>query len=65
MNRLFDDFFRASEMPVFGRSFGLSPFGTLQQNPINPRIDVHEIEKELRICAELPGLIEKDIEVSF
>jgi HSP20 family protein len=65
MNRLFDDFFRASEMPMFGRSFGLSPFSSLQQSAIHPRIDVHETEKELRISAELPGLNEKEIDVSL
>jgi len=65
MNRLFDDFFRASEMPMFGRSFGLSPFSSLQESSIHPRIDVHETEKELRILAELPGLTEKDIDVSL
>ncbi len=56
MNRLFEDFFRASEMPFLGRSFGLSPFSSLEQNAIGPRVDVHETEKELRISAELPGL---------
>jgi len=65
MNRLFDDFFCAGDMPMFGRSFGLSPFGTLQHSAITPRIDVHETEKELRISAELPGLSEQDIEVSL
>ncbi len=65
MNRLFEDFFRASEMLFLGRSFGLSPFSSLEQNAIGPRVDVHETEKELRISAELPGLNEKEIDVSL
>jgi len=65
MNKLFDDFFRVSEMPAFSRSLALSPFGALQHGAVTPRIDVHETEKELRISAELPGLSEEDIDVSL
>lgn len=65
VNRLFDDFFRATEMPMFGRSFGLSPFSNLEESVITPRIDVHETDKELRIAAELPGLSENEIDVSL
>lgn len=66
MNRIFDDFFRSWDMPLMGRSFGdLSPFGTFEQSAAMPRIDVHETEKELRISAELPGMTEKDIDVSL
>jgi HSP20 family protein len=65
VNRLFDDFFRAAEMPMFGRTFPLSPFGDLDSGAITPRIDVHETDKELRIAAELPGLSENEIDVSL
>lgn len=64
MNRVFDDFFRACEMPLMGRSFDLSPFSNLEHSATTPRIDVHETDKELRISAELPGMNEKDIDVS-
>src|SRR5215210_8960517 len=30
-----------------------------------PHIDVSETEKELKICAELPGVTEKDVEVTL
>lgn len=65
MNRLFDDFFRVWDSPMMGASNSLSPFSTFERTDMTPRIDVHETEKELRISAELPGLIEKDIDVSL
>ncbi|MBS1992109.1 MAG: Hsp20/alpha crystallin family protein [Cyanobacteria bacterium SZAS LIN-3] len=65
VNRLFDDFFRATEMPVFGRSFGLTPFSALGETSLTPRIDFHETDKELKISAELPGLNENEIDVSL
>lgn len=65
MNHIFDDFFRSWDMPSMGHSFALSPFGTHDQSTAAPRIDVHETAKELRITAELPGMSEKDIDVSL
>lgn len=65
MNRLFDDFFRATEMPMLGRSFAFPSFSNLEQSAITPRIDVRETDKELRISAELPGLTENEIDVSL
>ncbi|HNH74433.1 MAG TPA: hypothetical protein PLF23_11680, partial [Candidatus Obscuribacter sp.] len=65
MNRVFDDFFRSWDMPTLSRSFELYPFGALENNALNPRIDVSETDKEVRISAELPGLTEKDIDVSL
>ena len=65
MNRLFEDFFRASEMPMFGPSLGFSPLSALHHGSNNPRLDVHETENELRILAELPGLNENEIDVSL
>ncbi len=64
VNSLFDDFFRATNMPVFSRAFGTS-FGMLDRNAMSMNIDVHETEKELRISAELPGLNEGEIDVSI
>ncbi len=51
MNRLFDNFFRG---------FEIEPFGTFR-----PSVNVVEDEKEIRVSAELPGIDEKDIEVSL
>lgn len=57
MNELFSDFFtgvpfRRMELPHFPGGF------------ISPDIDVSETDKAFKVAAELPGLDEKDIEVS-
>ena len=54
IDRMFDDFFG-------GR--GLAPFGG--SNAITPTVDVADNDKELVITAELPGLDEKDFEVTL
>ena len=58
MNRLFDDFFG-------GRV--LEPFGALGEgwDVFSPQVDVVETDKEIRVSAELPGLDDKDVEVSL
>jgi HSP20 family protein len=58
MNRLFDDFFG-------GRA--LEPFSTFGQgwDAFSPQVDVVETDKEIRVSAELPGLNDKDVEVSL
>lgn len=53
MNSLFDDFFSRSSLDLSGGNTGA----------FQPRIDVSENDKEVRITAELPGLDEKDVEV--
>lgn len=58
MNRLFDDAFRGFGVP--------SPLaGGFRQMPMmsSPKIDVSESDKELRVCAELPGVKPDDVEV--
>jgi HSP20 family protein len=60
MDQVFDNF--------FGRGFGLTPFsGNFMEGfgEFNPRVDVTETDQEVRITAELPGLEEKDIDVSL
>ena len=53
VDNLFDNFFNTSlGVPWQGRSFA-------------PDIDVSESEKEVRVIAELPGLDEKDVEVTL
>ncbi len=54
MNRLFDG---------FDRGFLTEPFQDRLES-FRPRVDVSETDKEIRIAAELPGMDEKDIEVS-
>jgi HSP20 family protein len=55
MNRLFDDFFRGFDVPLprFGGSGGW------------PTVEVSETDKDVQVVAELPGLDEKDVEVTL
>jgi HSP20 family protein len=55
MDRLLDGFFQGFDLDFFGgrtRSF-------------SPNIEVKENDKEIRVLAELPGLDEKDIDLSI
>lgn len=58
VNRLFDEFFG---------DFGLAPFRSLEERlpSFSPRVDVSETDAEVKVTAELPGLDEKDIEVTL
>jgi HSP20 family protein len=58
VNRLFDDFWRDFSLPGFG-SFGAFGRGAW------PRLDIAETDKEVRVTAELPGLEEKDVELTL
>ena len=59
MNRLFEDFWPEFDVPALVRgNGGLAAFRA-------PKIDVSETEKEIQVTAELPGLEEKDVEVTF
>jgi len=58
MDRLFEDFFRGFEIePFWGFESRLGRF--------SPRVNVTETDDEIRVTAELPGLDEKDIEVTL
>ena len=59
MNRLFDDVLRGGAVPAGGQSG--SQGGVL----LVPHMDVSETDKEVRIQAELPGVSEKDIDISL
>ncbi len=56
VNRMFDDFARSFWMGMPAR-FGIS--GTW------PHVEVSETDKEVKVVAELPGLEQKDIDVSL
>ena len=56
MDRLFDDAFRGFGMPGVGLGFG--------RGAAWPNIEVSETEKEIRVVAELPGLNERDVELT-
>lgn len=55
VNRLFDDFFRDFESPLFRGNFSTTW----------PALEVSDEDKEIRVVAELPGLEEKDIDLSL
>jgi len=58
VGRLFEDFFTG---------FSLRPFSSLMEDmeTFTPRIDMTEDEKAIHVHAELPGLDEKDIDISL
>ncbi len=58
MNRLVEDF--------FGQT-GLQPFGATDRfaGGFTPTLDIAENDKEVIVTAELPGLEEKDIQISI
>ena len=55
MDRLFERFFRGGMLAPFGESWGA----------FSPSVDVVETDDEIKVSAELPGLDDKDIEVSL
>ncbi len=65
IDRLFDDFFAAP----FGRLVDLEPFRRVGVFPslgdMTPQVDVRETDTAIEISAELPGMDEKDIEVTI
>lgn len=60
MNRLFDDVFRGSPGP--GSRAGTGQGGG---NFVQAHMDVSETENQIRICAELPGVSQDDVEVTL
>ena len=55
MDAMFDNFFRSFDMEPFESRLGA----------FTPKVDVVESDKEIKITAELPGMDEKDIDVSL
>jgi HSP20 family protein len=51
----------------FNDPFGMSPFDSLmsRMDSFSPKVDVIENDKDLKIVAEVPGMTEKDIEVTL
>jgi HSP20 family protein len=56
MDTLFDDFFRGSDMEPFFRN---------HTTAFSPKVDISESDEEIRVSAELPGINEKDIDVTL
>lgn len=57
INRVFEDFWSRFERPFAGISGALTGFG--------PTTDVTETDEAVEVAIELPGLSEKDVEVSL
>jgi HSP20 family protein len=57
VDRLFDDFFT----PLESRTFGAPNL----EKGVWPSVDVHETDQAYKVVAELPGLEQKDVEVSL
>jgi HSP20 family protein len=58
MNNLVDRFFGGFDIEPFGGGESLS-------GEFMPRVDVTENDKEIKVTAELPGMDEKDIDVTL
>lgn len=56
VNRLFDDVFRG---------FGVPSLAGFDRSLSWPNVELGETDKEVRITAELPGLNEKDVDISL
>ena len=67
VERLFDDFDGGIWSAPFRRSaFNVEPFFRRDMEwPASPAVDVAEKDKSYEITAELPGMADKDIEVTF
>jgi HSP20 family protein len=66
MDRLFDRFIGRSGLPSLRRMFDLEPWWRDESSfGINaPAVDVTEDDNAYKIAAELPGMSEKDIDIS-
>ncbi len=56
IDRLFDDFMRGFDVPLLRGS---------EEGKILPDVDVAETDKEVQVTADLPGVDEKDLEVTL
>lgn len=56
MDELFDSFYRGLD---------LEPFFDGHRGAFTPTVDISENDKEIKVTAELPGMDEKDIEISL
>ena len=55
MDTMFSDLFRG---------FDIEPLWTRKLGSFSPRVDVTETDKEIKVAAELPGIDEKDIDLT-
>ncbi|HVO14859.1 MAG TPA: Hsp20/alpha crystallin family protein [Alphaproteobacteria bacterium] len=57
VNRVFRDFFEEARVPELGFAAGVTP-------GISVKMDIAETDKAFEVTAEMPGMDEKDIELS-
>lgn len=60
LRKQMDDLFESFLVPS-----ALAPPTTGNGMPFAPRVDVSETDRELKVCADLPGLEDKDVEVKL
>ena len=68
MDRLFDDFLNEWRMPSLSRDiFNFAPFQvpTFSEGGLDVKFDVCDSENAIEVTAELPGLEEKDVELTL
>ncbi|MCU0839282.1 MAG: Hsp20/alpha crystallin family protein [Rhodospirillales bacterium] len=67
MERLFDDFFAGTMVPFGGRGRLVEPFRAFERalGATTPAVDLVETEQAFELKAELPGLDEKNVEVTL
>jgi HSP20 family protein len=58
-NRAFENFFRTFETGM------MMPFSELSERMFQPRVEVKESSNDVRISVELPGIDDKDLDVSI
>ncbi len=65
MDRLFDRFAGAFGMPTFSRMFEAMPTIETSYSFSVPAVDITEDNSAYKVTAELPGMSEKDVEVTL
>jgi len=68
IDRLFDDFWGGSRRGMMPRLFDFEPLAKGfkgEMGFVQPKVDVAETDKSYEISAELPGLDEKDVDVTL
>lgn len=59
VNRVFDNFLRSFETGM------MSPLSEMSGGMVQPRVEVKESANDLRVSVELPGIDDKDLDVSI
>ncbi len=65
MDRLFDRFGGGFAMPSFGRMLDVMPSFRTELTLPTPAVDITEDDAAYKVTAELPGMEEKDVEVTL